>query len=315
MKKVTHVNATTIQEAVAALGPTAAVVAGGTDIFGALKGMILPAPPEKLVNLKTIPGINYIKEEGGVLKIGAMAKLTDIYESTVVQSKWPSLGEAAHRVASPTLRNMGTIGGNLCQKVRCWYYRAEHNAFACLRKGGDTCFGVAGDNRYLAILGGQLCFAVCPSDTAIALAALDATLVTTQRSILMKDFFIVLGNVLKDNEIVTEVQVPTPKAGTKQVFIKFAERKSIDFSISSVAVAITVAGGTVSDARIVLGGVAPVPYRATTAEDLLKGKAIDATTAEAAGAEAVKRAIPQSKNRYKVQITKTLVKRAILAAV
>jgi len=309
MNKIKHISAKTLDEAVAAMGPTANVIAGGTDLFGTLKAMCLSNPPATVIDLKTIPGLDYIKEEGGLLKIGAMAKLTDIAESTVVQGKWSSLAEAARMVASPQIRNMGTIGGNICQRVRCWYYRGEHNVFNCFRKGGDTCFGVAGDNRYLAIIGGQLCFAVCPSDTAIALTALDATLVTTQRSIPIKDFFIVLGNTLKDNEIVKEIQVPAPKAGTKQAFIKFAERKSIDFAMASCAVAISA-----TDARIVLGGVAPIPFRATTAEDLVKGKAIDAASAEAAGAEAVKRAIPQSKNRYKVQIAKTMVKRALLAA-
>ena len=313
MNKIKHINATTIQEAVAALGPTANVIAGGTDLIGTLKAMCLPKPPETVVNLNTIPGMNYIKEESGVLKIGALAKLTDIYESATVQAKWSSLSDAAHRVASPQIRNMGTIGGNLCQKVRCWYYRAEHNAFLCFRKGGETCFGIAGDNRYLAILGGQLCFAICPSDTAIALAALNATLVTTQRSIPIKDFFIVLGNVLKDNEIVTEVQVPTPKAGTKQVFITFADRKAIDFASASVAVAITTAAGSVTDASIVLGGVAPIPFRVTTAEDLIKGKPINAANADATAEEALKRAVPQSGNRYKIQIAKTMVKRAIMA--
>ena len=310
MNKIKHVSAKTLDEAVAAMGPTANVIAGGTDLFGTLKAMCLPKPPDTVVDLKTITGLDYIKEEGGVLKIGALAKLADIADSAVVKGKWPMLAESALRVASPQIRNMGTIGGNLCQRVRCWYYRGEHNVFNCFRKGGDTCFGVAGDNRYLAIVGGQLCFAVCPSDTAIALSALDATLVTTQRSIAIKDFFIVLGNSLKDNEIVKEIQVPTPAAGTKQAFIKFAERKSIDFATASCAVAISA-----TDARIVLGGVAPIPYRATTAEDLVKGKAIDTASAEAAGAEAVKRAIPQSKNRYKVQIAKTMVKRALLAAV
>ena len=309
MNKIKNVSAKTIDEAVAALGPTAKVIAGGTDLFGTLKSMCLPKPPDTIVDLKTIPGLDYIKEEGGILKIGAMTKLVDIYESTIVQGKWSSLADAAHLVASPAIRNMGTIGGNLCQFCRCWYYRAEHNAFNCFRKGGDTCFGVAGDNRYLAILGGQLCFAVCPSDTAIALVALDANIITTQRTIASKDFLIVLGNILKENEIVKEIQVPAPKAGTKQAFIKFAERKSIDFAIASCAVAISP-----TDARIVLGGLAPMPYRATTAEDLVKGKAIDAAAAEAAGVEAVKRAIPQSKNRYKIQLAKTMVKRALLAA-
>jgi xanthine dehydrogenase YagS FAD-binding subunit len=309
MNKITHLNATTLAEATAALGSNAAVVAGGTDIIGSLKGMIFAEPPSNLVNLKTIPGLDYIKEEGGVLKIGAMAKLTDIHESSTVSSTYPALADAARLVATPQLRNMGTIGGNLCQEVRCWYFRAEHNAFHCFRKGGDTCFGVAGDNRYLAILGGQICFAVCPSDTAIALTALGATLVTTERSIPIDDFFVVLGNNLNDNEIVTEIQVPAPASGTKQAFIKFAERRSIDFSISSVAVATNS-----SETKIVLGGVAPVPYRATAAEEFLAGKSMNAANAASAGEEAVKAARPQTMNRYKVQITKTLVERALIAA-
>lgn len=313
MNKIKHINAKTIEEAVAALGPTANVIAGGTDLFGTLKSMCLPKPPDTIVNLKTIPGLNTIKEEGGVLKIGALATLTDIYESSVVKGKWSALAESAHRVASPQLRNMGTIGGNICQRSRCWYFRAEHNAFLCFRKGGETCFGIAGDNRYLAIAGGQLCFHVCPSDTAIALAALNATIVTNTRSIPVKDFFIVLGTALRDNEIVKEIQVPTPKAGTKQVFIKYADRKSIDFATVSVAAVITTASGSVTDAAIVLGGVAPIPYRVTTAEDLLKGKAINAENATAVAEEALKRAVPQSGNRHKIQIAKVYVKRALLA--
>ena len=313
MNKIKHINANTIEAAVAALGPTANVIAGGTDLYGTLKSMCLPKPPETIINIKTIPGLDYIKEEGGVLKIGTLAKLADIAESSVVQSKWSSLAESAHKVASPAIRNMGTIGGNVCQMSRCWYFRAEHNAFSCLRKGGDTCFGIAGDNRYLAIIGGQLCFHVCPSDTAIALAALNATAVTTQRSIPMREFYIVLGNVLKDNEIIKEFQVPSPAAGTKQVFLKYAARKAIDFASSSVAAVVTSASGSVTNASIVLGGIAPLPYRATTAEDLLKGKPINADNATAVAEEAMKRAKAQSGNRYLIQITKTLIKRAILA--
>lgn len=314
MKKITHVNATTVAGAVLALAKgKAAVIAGGTDLLDQLKAMISPILPDTLVNIKTISGLDYIKEEGGMLKIGTLTRLADIAESTVVQGKYAALAQAAHKVASPELRNMGTIGGNLCQDVRCWYYRAEHNHFYCFRKGGALCFGVAGDNRYLAILGGQVCFAVCPSDTAIALGALNATIVTNKRSIPTGDFFVVLGNILKDDEIVTEVQVPLPKAGTKQVFLKFAIRKAFDFAISSVATAITVAAGNVTDARIVLGGVCPYPYRATGAEDALKGKAISESVAAAAGTAAVKDAFALSKNAYNIQITKTLVKRAILA--
>ena len=169
------------------------------------------------------------------------------------------------------------------------------------------------DNRYNAILGWDQCPAVCPSDTAIALGALDATVVTNKRSIPILDFFEELGNDLGDDEIVTEVQVPEPESGSKQVFLKFRLRKAIDFAISSVAAVITPATGNVTDARIVLGGVAPVPYRATAAEDALKGNAITESVAEAAGAAAVKDATPLSKNGYIVQITKALVQRAVLA--
>jgi xanthine dehydrogenase YagS FAD-binding subunit len=183
----------------------------------------------------------------------------------------------------------------------------------CLRKGGTTCFAVTGDNRYHAILGGAGCFAVCPSDTGMALTALDATIVTNKRSIQIGNFFQVLGNSLTAGEIVTEVQVPTPKSGTKQTFTKFTFRPSIDFAIVSVASAITIEAGKVSDARIVLGAVAPIPYRATGAEVAIKGQAITEAIAETAGTAAVKDASPLSKNKYKVQIAKTLVKRAILA--
>ena len=314
MNKITNINATTIEEAVSAMGAGSAVFAGGTDIFGWLKGMVYPEPPDTLVNIKTISGMDYIKEEGGMLKIGALATLTEINESSIVQSKYSSLAEAARKAATPALRNMGTIGGNLCQKVRCWYYRCEHNGFFCFRKGGSLCYMVGGNNeRHSAIMGGQVCFAVTPSDTAIPLTALDATVVTTKRSIPIGDFFVVLGNVLDADEIVTEIQVPEPDAATKQVFLKFRQRKAIDWALSSVATAITITGGTVSAARIVLGGVSPVPRRATGAEDAIMGQAITESVAGAAGDAAVSGAVPLTGNRYKIQITKTLVKRALLS--
>jgi xanthine dehydrogenase YagS FAD-binding subunit len=313
MNKITYTNATTLDEAVAALGPKAAVLAGGTDLLSGLKGMILPTAPEKVVDIKNIPGLDYIKEESGMLKIGATTRLADIADSSVVQTKYGSLAEAAHKVGGPQLRNMGTIGGNLAQEVRCWYYRAEHNAFNCLRKGGAVCVAVAGDNTHNCIVGGQGCFAICPSDTAIALTALNATVVTTKKNIPIADFFKVLGNALDDNEIIKEIQVPTPAAGTKQSFIKFAQRKAIDFAIASAAVVTTVSGGNVSDVRIVLGGVAPVPYRSTAAETFIKGKPINAANADATGAEAVKAAVALPYNKYKIQIAKTMVKRALMA--
>jgi len=313
MKRFDHIDAKTVNEAVSALGAKANIIAGGTDLLYTLKDEILPDYPETVVNIKTIPNMDSITEDSSGLKVGALARLADIAKDATVKSKYSALAEAAGRAASPELREMGTIGGNICQLVRCWYYRYHNNRFFCFRKGGPMCFAVAGENRYHAILGGAACFAVCPSDTAIALTALDATIVTNKRSIPIGDFYEVLGNVLDDNEIVTEVQVPTPASGTKQTFTKFALRKSIDFAIVSVATAITTSGGSVSDARIVLGAVAPMPYRATGAEDAIKGKAITESLAETAAAAAVKDAVPLGKNKYKVEIAKTLVKRAILA--
>lgn len=314
MKKFTLVNATTVAEAVSALGTgNAKVIAGGTDLLTVMKDRIKPTYPEVLVNIKAIAGLGSIKEEAGVLKIGALALLSDIVDDSTIKSKYTALAQAARAVATPQIRNMGTIAGNLCQEVRCWYYRAPKNYFFCFLKGGALCFAVPGDNRYNAILGGKICFSACPSDIAIALGALDATIVTSKRNIPIDNFFTVGTNVLEDNEIVTEVQVPEPKSGTKQTFLKFRLRKAMDFAMSSVATAITVAAGTVTDARIVLGGVAPLPYRATDAEDAIKGKAINEANAEAAGAAAVKDALALSKNAYLVPITQALVKRAILA--
>lgn len=314
MNKITHINATTIEDAASALGPNAAIIAGGTDLFNSLKAMCLANPPDTLVNIKTIPGLDYIEEEGGMLKIGALTKLTDIAESSVVQAKWSSLAEGAKLVGTPQLRNTGTIGGNLCQENRCWYFRAEHNAFFCFRKGGTLCYIVAGNNeRHSAILGGQVCFTNSVSDTAIPLTALGATVVTSRRSIPIGDFFVTLGNILDDNEIVTEIQVPEPAADTKQVFLKWAERKALDFAEASVAIAVSPASGTIANASIVLGGVAPVPWRATGAEDAVKGQAISESVAATAGEEAVDGAFTLSDNGYKVQLTKTLVKRALLA--
>jgi xanthine dehydrogenase YagS FAD-binding subunit len=228
------------------------------------------------------------------------------------------VAQAAEAVASPLLRNMGTIVGNLCQEVRCWYYKERKNYFNCLRKNpAGLCYALIGDNRYHSIFGAAGgCIAVNPSDIALALVALDASVVSSKRTIAMQDFFANTGKkttVVDDDEIVTEIQVPEPKSGTKQAFLKFRIRKTIDFAISSVATAITIEAGTVTDARIVLGAVAPVPYRATAAEDALKGQAINESVAEAAGVAAVEDAQAMSKNAYLIPITKTLVKRAILA--
>ncbi len=315
MKAFNHTNAKTLAEARTALaGGKATLIAGGTDLMGTLKDNILPAYPAALVNIKTIPNLDFIREEAGILKIGATTRLADIAASPVLNQKYTALAQAASRVATPHVRDMATIGGNIAQLHRCWYFRKPENRFNCIRKGGTTCFAMTGDNRYHSIFGNvNRCIAVHPSDVAPALIALNAKVVTNKRTIDAENFFDVKfpGNtVLAVDEIVTEIRVPSPPAGAKSAFIKFAIRKSIDFPIVNCAVMV---GGAAP--RICLNAVAPKPYRAIKAEAAIAGKPINEANAEAAGAAAVEDAKPLQATKYKVQLAKVMVKRALLAAV
>jgi len=322
MKKFAHFNALTVEEAVSILkryGNKASLVAGGTDIVGKMKDRILPTYPEALVNLKTIPNMDTIREEGGMLKVGAMAILEDIAHDAGVRENYMALAEAAGRCASPHLREMGTLGGNICQDIRCWYYRHPDNRFPCLRKRGSRCYALEGDSRYHSIFGGSVeegCVAVHPSDTAPALIALDASIRTSKRTVKAEDFFQVgvsKTTVLDDDEIVTEVRIPTPPKNTRSAFLKFALRKSIDFPIANCAAMIASSKGRVEKARICLNAVSVTPYRAIKAEEAMIGKALSEANAEAAGNAAIEGARPLKDNGYMVQIAKVLVKRTILS--
>ncbi len=316
VKKFTRVNAKTVEEAVSALrAANAWALAGGTDLVGTMRFEVLPDAmyPQILVNLKTItPSLDYIKEEKGMLRIGALARLEDIAKSSVVKSKWTALSEAAHKTASPHIREMGTIGGNICQLNRCWYFRLHDNRFFCIRKGGKACFAMAGENRYHSIFGGvSACMAVNPSDTAPALVALNARIVTSKRTLNAEEFWAVKiprSTVLENDEIVKEIQVPAPASGVKSAFVKFALRSSIDFPIVNCAAAI--GGGT---ARICLNAVYNKPYRATKAEESIAGKTIDVASAQAAGTVAVTEARALALNKWKIQVAAGMVKKAILA--
>jgi xanthine dehydrogenase YagS FAD-binding subunit len=313
MKPFNHTNATSLAEVRTALanGKTT-LVAGGTDLLGTLKDNILPTYPSNLINLKTVPGLDFIEEKGRVLKIGATTRLADIAADPTVQKKYTALAQAAYRVATPHVREMGTIAGNIAQLHRCWYFRKPENRFNCVRKGGRTCFAMRGDNRYHSIFGAvNRCIAVNPSDTAPALIALNAKVVTDRRTIEAENFFDVRtpGNtVLEMDEIIKEIQIPAPPRGAKSAFMKFAFRKSIDFPIVNCAVMI---GG--DSPRICLNAVAPKPYRATKAEAVIAGKTINERNAEAAGEAAVEDARPLKAARFKVQVAKTLVKRSLLS--
>ncbi len=322
MRKFTHINAQTIDEAVTALrryGNRASIIAGGTDLLGKMKDEILPRYPEALINIKTIPGLDFLKEEAGVLRIGTLTPLEDVAKEPLIRDKYAALAQAAGRTASPHLREMGTLGGNLCQDIRCWYYRNPDNRFPCLRKGGGRCYAIEGDNRYHSIMGGSVeggCYAVHPSDTAPALIALNAGVMTSKRMINLDSFFqvdVAKTTILDSDEIVTEIQVPEPSTDSRSVFLKFAIRKSIDFPIVNCAAMITISSGKVAAARICLNAIAVQPYRATKAEQLIFKKRIDEKIAEDAGNAAMSEAKPMDRNGYMVQIARVLVKRAILA--
>ena len=325
MKEFKHINPTTVEEAVSTLasyGKKAAALAGGTDLLCKLVDRCLPEQPEYIVNLKTLAGLSSIKEEGEGLSIGALVKLDDIVSSSLVKTRSPLLAQAASKVASWQIRNMGTIGGNICQETRCWYFRSSWNKFPCLRKNSSgVCDALVGDNRYHHSIFGASngCVAANLSDVAPALVALDATIVTSSRSIAAEQFFdsrVVPDGpsmtVLNQDEIVTEIKIPPQPTGAKQAFVKASIRRAIDFALVNCAVVIAPANGNITSARIVLGGVAPVPRRAKAAEDAIVGKTISEATADSVASEAVKGAATLPYNKYKIQVAKGVLKQAIL---
>jgi xanthine dehydrogenase YagS FAD-binding subunit len=322
----------TVDEAVSILTkhPQAQVIGGGSDLLGLLKdrvrGKALPRPTV-LVNMKSISEMSSIKRESASLKVGAAVTITEIEESSDVQAVAPALAQAASQIASAQHRNVGTLGGNICQRPRCWYFRAGgigESAFEnCYKRGGDFCFAVTGDNKYHAILGGELCYIVHPSDTATALQALKAKATVVGpggRKVVPFDEFFVgprqnvhAENVLQREEILAQVEIPNPPAGTSQVFLKFKERAVFDFAVASVAAVVTVQDGVVKEASIVLGGVAPTPWRASQAEQALVGKRIDERVAQDVANASVLGARPMTNNAFKVDLVKGLVQRALLS--
>jgi xanthine dehydrogenase YagS FAD-binding subunit len=232
------------------------------------------------------------------------------------------LSDAAAEAASPQIRNAGTIGGNICQRPFCWYFRSA--SFNCLRKGGQICYSVTSDGRFHAILGGGPSYIVHPSDTAPALVALNARITIAgpagEKTVPLEKFFVLPAvdftreNILKPGEIVTEIFVPEPKAGSKGFYHKVRERQAWDHAIVSVATVVQSSSGTVREARVVLGGVAPIPWRAPKAEAFLRGKKLDQAAAEKAGEIALEGAQPLKDNGYKVGMAKALVQRGLLAS-
>ncbi len=328
MKQFDLYEPTSITEATGFLGQFGAkarVVGGGSDLLGGVmkdwvtgKGMPLP---DQIIDLTTIPDLKGIKSGADGFRIGAATTMSELIEDPDLSAQVPLLAQAAASVASPLIRNFGTLGGNINQRPRCWFFRGEN--FACYKKGGDFCYAVTGDNRYHAIIGGELCYIVHPSDTATALLALNAQSTVAgpsgTRTVAFDEYFhgpredVLTENVLKPNEVMTEVFVPTPAAGTKMAWNKLKDRQVYDFAVVSVAAVFSLDGGNWKDGRITLGGVAPVPYRATVVENALKGKDIRSSI-KAAAAQIRTVARPMSLNSYKIDLAQGLIERTILEA-
>jgi xanthine dehydrogenase YagS FAD-binding subunit len=328
LPELAHIDAKSIDEAIHWLtkyGDRAAVIAGGTDLLGLMKDRItgpkMPQP-EVLVNIKTIPELTRITTQpNGDLRIGASVILQDLEECPKVVASFPMLVEAAASVATTQIRAMGTVGGNLCQRPWCWYFR--HPQFVCYKRGGKQCFAIPGENStYFSVLARGICVMSHPSDLAPALMALSARIGAAgpsgRRDIPIGEFFqgprSVPETKLEPGEIITWIDVPAPSPSLRTAFIKHRVRKTWDFALSEVAVALTMSEGLCNNAHIILGGVAPYPYRVVDAESVLNGRAPDEALINEAAEIAVKRAKGLTMNGYKIGLTKALVRRALTTA-
>jgi len=310
-----YVRPATLDEAVArAAAPGARLHAGGTDLLGCLRDGVFTATT--VVSLGGLTGLAGIarKADGG-LRIGALTRVAEVAAHPLVREGYRALAQAAAAVASPQLRNQGTLGGNLCQKPRCWYYRGD---FHCLRKGGDTCYAWQGENENHCLFGGDGCYVVHPSDTAPALVALDALVRVRgaggERLLPVAELHVAPAvdpqreTVLEPGEVLTEVVVPAPRPGARSAYRKVRSRQAWDFAVAGVALQVVMGrGGDIEDARVVLSGAAPVPWRLTEVERYLVGRRIDAAVAAEAGSRAVAGAEPLAANGYKVPLFAALV--------
>jgi xanthine dehydrogenase YagS FAD-binding subunit len=315
-----YLKAGSLGEAVKALSTQGAVLhAGGTDLVGCLRDEIVPA--DRVVSISGLKNLKGISSgSGGGLKIGALTPIADIAADPAVNERYRVLAQAAAAVGSPQIRSRGTIGGNICQRPRCWYFRSD---LQCRKKGGQTCYAMGGENQYHAIFGGGPCFFVHPSDTASALAALEAHVRISgpagEKTVAVGDFFVSPAkmvqkeNILLSNEIVTEILLPPLNGNSRTSFRKIRARAAWDFALASVAAVVQFSGDTVESARIALGGVAAYPWRITKAENILAGRKLDAASAAEAAEASVEGARPLRDNGYKTEMVRGAVEETLLA--
>jgi xanthine dehydrogenase YagS FAD-binding subunit len=326
MQAFEYASATKKEQVAALLGDQGAILAGGTDLLALMKDDVVT--PKRLVNVKHIDGLRGVTyQPGNGLRIGALTTLQEISESVNALSAYPVLTEAVNEAASPQIRNLATIGGNMCQRPRCWYFRNGMGLLATTKDGKSMV--VEGDNRYAAILGNDgPAYFVSPSTIAPALIAYGAKIRvysanasgTGVRELRLEKFFVIptaqgqLEHDLKPDEMVIELIVPPPSKSLKAATYEVRQRAAFDWPLSMASVALEMDGDTVKSARVVLGHVAPIPWVSPEAAQALVGKTITPDTAMAAANAAVAQAKPLSRNKYKITLTKAAVKRAVLNA-
>ncbi len=299
----------------------ARLLAGGQDLLTEMKEYLVE--PDLVVNLKSIPDLNgVVWASDGSLEIGALTTLATLEKDASIAAAFPVLAQAAASIASPQIRSAATVGGNLNQRPRCWYYRSED--YPCLKKGGTECFSYYGKNRYNAILGGGPSYIVHPSDLAPALVALGAEVQLIsprgERVLTLEEFFVLPseGDVLREtrlaaDEVLTRIRVPAPVAGQRSIYLKFKERDAYDFALAAVALVLQTDGDRLASCRLVLGAVAPVPWRCTRTERKLAGRPLGEELVALAAQDALADAEPLSENGYKVPLTQGLVAEAFEA--
>lgn len=321
MKSFEWTEAATVADALTQVGGGSVVKAGGLDLLDRMKEGL--DSPSRLVNIRNVGELRGVRQErDGGLWLGPLTTLAELDAHPVVRQKFTALADSAGHAATPQIRNVATLGGNLLQRPRCWYFRSED--FHCRKKGGGTCYALEGENQYHAVFGNEVCAIVHPSATATALVALGARLQlkgpTGAREVLLEEFFVTpeedvrRENKLGERELITGVRVPALAAGAKSVYLKQGEKESFDWPLADVAVVLDCRSGKCGRASVVLGAAAPVPLRARAAETALAGKAVNEETARAAAKAAVGGARPLAQNAYKLPVFEALVRRALLAA-
>jgi xanthine dehydrogenase YagS FAD-binding subunit len=323
MKSFTNANPRDLPHALSLIqqaqsrGQHASIAGGGSDLLGLIKERI--ESPDVLVNLKSVKGLDQVATEKSGLKIGGLTTLDSLSRHQTIRRQYTVLAEAAESVATPQIRNVGTLAGNVCQRPWCWYFR---NGFPCYKAGGNQCFSITGENQFHAIFGGGPSFIVHPSDTAPALVALDAKFHIAgpkgNRTLSSADFFVLprqnaaRENSLANDEVLTSIEIPSARAGTRSSYHKVMDREAWTHAVVSAAIVLEMDKDVCRSARIVLGGVAPIPWRVPEAERVLAGQRITPEIAAKAGEIAIAEAKPLAKNAYKIPLTKAVVRRTVL---